>query len=62
MTERYQGVDIRCQDGVDIDNERQKTRRMLFVFAAQSYLLNLGEATKDLSDNEMGEKEYISRC
>lgn len=57
VTERYQGVDIRCQDGVELIREA-KDKEDAFVFADPPYLLNL-RGNKKIYDNEMGEKEHI---
>lgn len=57
VTERYQGVDIRCQDGVELIREA-KDKENAFVFADPPYLLNL-RGNKKIYDNEMGEKEHI---
>ena len=57
VTERYQGVDIRCQDGVELIREA-KDKEDVFVFADPPYLLNL-RGNKKIYDNEMGEKEHI---
>ena len=40
VTERYQGVDIRCQDGVELIREA-KDKEDAFVFADPPYLLIL---------------------